>query len=191
MEDNIECERYLKRFDEILDEMEQKMLSQNITDNITKNFIECMIPHHQAAIYMCQNLLEYTNYMPLEEIAKSIIKTQTRGIEQMRKIYETTCGYCNSTMDVEAYMERYLAITKNMIDRMRNSRRTTNINLNFVSEMIPHHEGAIGMCNNLLQYYIDPRLRRVANSIIKEQSEGVMQLKQIELILYSKNVFRC
>ena len=63
---------------------------------------------------------------------------------------------------------------------MKNSPRCKNINLNFVNEMIPHHEGAIEMCNNLLQYYIDPRLRYVANNIINEQSRGVRQLMEVK-----------
>lgn len=66
-----------------------------------------------------------------------------------------------------------------MICRMRNSLRSNNINLNFVSEMIPHHEGAIKMCENLLKYKIDPRLEVVARDIISEQSEGVEELENI------------
>ena len=47
------------------------MLSAQITDNITINFITTMVPHHQAAIYMCQNLLRFTNNEPLKNIAEN------------------------------------------------------------------------------------------------------------------------
>lgn len=176
----VQAKRYLLRFDEILCNMANEMLSQEVTESITVNFIRCMIPHHQAAIYMCENLLKYTNYQPLEEIAHNIIKTQTRGIEQMREIIRTTCGYNNSKKDICCYTNEYLVITRNMIYRMKNSPRCANINLNFVGEMIPHHEGAIEMCNNLLKYCIDPRLKVVAESIIQEQTNGVRQLKEIQ-----------
>lgn len=174
-----DVQKYLSRFDEILCQMATKMLSTNIVNNITINFIVCMIPHHQAAIYMCENLLKYTNYEPLQEIAKNIIQTQTRGIQQMEEILRTTSGYENSPKDVNCYMSKYYSITRNMISRMQNSPRCMNINLNFVGEMIPHHEGAIAMCENLLQYRIDPRLKDVADSIIREQSEGVRQLEEV------------
>lgn len=180
MECKYQVQNYLARFDEILCQMADKMLNAQLTNNnITINFIRCMIPHHQAAIYMCENLLKYTNYTPLQEIARDIIKTQTSGIMQMKEIARTTIGFENSQRDVNCYLEKYFEITRNMICRMKNSPRCNNINLNFVNEMIPHHEGAISMCNNLLHYRIDPRLRNVANSIIEEQSRGVRQLEAI------------
>lgn len=181
----IRAKKYLSRFDQILDQMAEKMLTPNIVNNITINFIECMIPHHQAAIYMCENLLGYTNYMPLKQIAQEIIQTQTEGIKQMKEICETTTGFRSLPKDVETYMQEYFSITRNMISKMKNSPRCININLNFVGEMIPHHEGAISMCNNLLKYRIDPRLKNVAESIIKEQSKGVRELEAIRKKLCS------
>lgn len=176
----IRAKKYLFRFDEILKQMSNKMLSQEVTNSITINFIKCMIPHHEATFFMSENLVQYTKHKPLEEIAKNIIKVQTDGIEQMRKIEKTTYGFINNKIEVNNYMTRYLEITKNMIEKMKNAPRCLNINLNFVNEMIPHHEGAIFMCENLLQYRIDQRLKRVANSIIEEQTEGIKQLKQIQ-----------
>ncbi len=178
--ENIKTKQYLSKFEKIRCVMANKMLSIYIINNITINFIKCMIPHHQAAIYMCENLLNYTNYQPLINIAKEIITMQTKGIEQMTIILNTTEGYTNTKQDVMCYMNRYYLITKNMICRMKNSLRGKNINLDFISEMIPHHEGAIDMCNNLLQYNIDPRLIEVAQNIIKEQSNGVEKLKVIQ-----------
>ena len=183
-----ESKTYLKRFKEILSNMANEMLSQEVTDSITVNFIKCMIPHHQAAIYMCENLLKYTKYEPLIGIANNIIKVQTNGIMQMKEILETTQGYANSCIDINIYMSKYYRITREMICKMKNSPKCVNINLNFVNEMIPHHEGAIAMCNNLLKYSIDPRLKDVAESIIKEQSNGVKQLEQIRINLCENKI---
>lgn len=180
------AKRYLRKFDQILGVMANKMLSAIPINNITLYFIECMIPHHQAAIYMCNNLLKYTNYTPLQEIAEGIITMQTKGIEQMREIARTTSGYSNTHIEVNKYTEKYLSITKNMIKRMKDSPRCVNINLSFVNEMIPHHEGAIEMCHNLLHYRIDTRLIKVAENIIKEQSDGVVKLKEIKEALCKK-----
>lgn len=176
----INVNKYLWRFNEILNEMSEKMLTPEIKNNITMDFIQCMVPHHQSAIYMCENLLNFTRYQPLIEISNNIIKTQKSGIDEMLEIARTTYGYTNPQISVQSYLEKYFSITKNMIQKMKNSWRTRNINLNFTSEMIPHHEGAIEMCENLLQYYIDPRIRYVAESIIREQTNGVKELQDIQ-----------
>lgn len=173
------AKEYLERFDEILCTMACKMLSKCPTNSITLDFIDCMIPHHQAAIYMCENLLKYTSYRPLEDIAHNIITTQEKGIRQMREIASTTRCLDNTCKDVNNYFSKYRSITENMVCRMRSAPRCNNIDLNFTNEMIPHHEGAIEMCNNLLKYPIDPRLEVVARNIIVEQSRGVRELKQI------------
>lgn len=175
----INVRNYLYTFNQILNQMEKEMLSANIENNITIDFIRCMIPHHQAAIYMCENLLRYTYYRPLQEIAKDIIKTQTNGIQEMKEIAKTTIGFGSLPRDTMCYIEEYKKITNNMICKMRNSPRCYRINLDFINEMIPHHEGAVEMCNNLLKYYIDPRLKCVAENIIKEQSAGIKELEQI------------
>ena len=124
--------KYLYRFDEILNQMAEKMLSQEITNSITINFIKCMIPHHQAAIYMSENLLQYTNYKPLQEMAKNIIKIQTKGIIEIEEIQKNTYGFQNMPQEVNCYNEKYFEITKNMIERMKKAPRTQYINWNFI-----------------------------------------------------------
>lgn len=182
----IRAKRYLFRWDQILEEMGEKMLSQEMTNSITVNFIDCMIPHHQMAIYMSENLLEYTTYEPLQRIANHMIKRQTEEIEQIREIAKNTYGFRNMPKDANCYWDKYLEITKVMLEKMKNAPRCIYINLNFINEMIPHHEGAIAMCENVLLFRIDPRLKVVADSIIKEQRKGIKELKEIEKILSKK-----
>lgn len=183
-QNTFEIKEYLRRYDQILCEMKNKMLSFNTTSNITINFIACMIPHHEAAICMCENILTYTNNRPLYEISNNIIKMQTREIEQMREITRTTLTRANMPNHVTSYENKYLSIMQDMINKMRCSPRYQNIDIDFIEEMIPHHEGAIEMCNNVLKYPIDQRLRLVASSIVSNQTQGIKELKDIEKNLY-------
>ena len=80
--------QYLCCFYEILDNMIEEMTSAKLTNSISHNFIVQMIPHHQAAIKMSQNILQYTTLLPLQNIAKNIISEQTKGIEAMKEILE-------------------------------------------------------------------------------------------------------
>ena len=179
-QNEIDANYYLARFNEILYNMSKEMLIMDTTNNITIDFIRCMIPHHMAAIYMCENLLKYSNYNSLINIANNIINIQKYEVKQMNEIAKTTMPYINLERDVNNYFKKYFKITQNMINEMRNSKRVIDINLDFIYEMIPHHEGAIKLCQNLLKYQIDPRLRILANNIIIQQTEGVKMLRQLQ-----------
>ena len=76
-------------------------------------------------------------------------------------------------MQAKRYLHKFDEIVKTMRTKMEKSQRTTNISLDFISEMILHHEGAIEMCKNLLQYKIDPRLRKIAE---KHQNNSIAKL---------------
>lgn len=52
-----------------------------------KEFIEQMIPHHQMGVMMARMVLSRTDRPEIEELARSIIKTQTAEIKQMRDWY--------------------------------------------------------------------------------------------------------
>lgn len=174
----IRAKRYLYRFDEIVNQMAKEMLEQEKTNSITIKFIEGIIPHHQATIKMSENLLIYTTYQPLKEIARNIIKMKTEELEELKEIARTTYNYYNMPQEISRYQERYLEITKEMLEKIKNTPKTMYINLDFTYKMIPHHEGAIRMCENLLAYRIEPRLKIVADSIIKEQTESMQNLKE-------------
>ena len=57
-----------------------------------KEFIEQMIPHHQMGVMMAQMVLARTDRPEIEELARSIIRTQTDEIEQMREWYTEWYG---------------------------------------------------------------------------------------------------
>lgn len=156
------------------------MTSSKITGNITKDFIMEMIPHHEAAVLMSKNLLKYNVDRKLSLIAQNIIRVQENGIKEMTLIYQTTNIPNNTYLEVLDYIRNYNDILNEMARGMKNSLTTPNINLDFISEMIPHHEGAIKMCKNLLNFKIDERLKNLAISIIKFQSQGVKELKEIK-----------
>lgn len=170
---------YLTRYDEILRTMICGMTDAELTDSISHNFIVQMIPHHEAAIDMSRNLLQYTTCLPLQRIAEGIIDEQTRGIAQMREVLEACSVPENTPRDLMLYQRRLHRVMQIMFSRMSSACRDNRINANFMREMIPHHQGAIRMSEAALCFPICPQLRPILREIIVSQSRGVQQMEQL------------
>ena len=167
---------YLSRFYDILECMKEGMTNAQLNDSISHNFIVQMIPHHEAAIQMSQNLLQYTTFIPLQNIALGIISEQTQSIENMRQVLECCCEV---TARSPAYQMRVDQIMRTMFREMQNAASTNDINANFMREMIPHHEGAIRMSENALSFNICPQLVPILDAIITSQKKGVREMQQL------------
>lgn len=170
---------YLQEFYCILDEMIAGMTIAKLTDSISHNFIVQMIPHHEAAIEMSENLLNYTIFIPLQNIAKNIIREQSEGIQEMQKILEVCGQLKNARCDIMSYKRKYDDISEHMFTNMGNAVSVNDINVNYMREMIPHHMGAIQMSQNALQYELCPELKPILQRIITTQQQGVKEMKRL------------
>lgn len=170
---------YLSEFHCILDDMIKGMTNAELSDSISHNFIVQMIPHHEAAIRMSENLLKYTTFIPLQDIALRIISEQKKSIADMQKA-ACSCGkLINSDQDICLYRRRTDLIMNQMFGKMETACSDNNVNGNFMREMIPHHRGAVEMSENALQYNICPELVPILEAIITSQKRGIAQMQQL------------
>ena len=171
---------YLRDFRFILDDMIEGMTDAQLTDSISQNFIVQMIPHHDAAIRMSENLLKYTTDIELQNIALNIVREQTESIENMERILRRCSRDKSSRQCSYRYNRKAEEIMRTMFARMRNAESTNSIDCNFIREMIPHHMGAVCMCENALRYEVCGGLRPILRSIISSQKRGIAQLRRLE-----------
>jgi uncharacterized protein (DUF305 family) len=66
---------------------------------------------------------------------------------------------------------------KKMQSDMEAAPATGNPDKDFVSMMIPHHQGAVAMARIELQYGKDPAMRRLAETIIRAQDSEIATMK--------------
>lgn len=172
-------QKYLTRYREITENMICKMNGADFTDSISQNFINQMIPHHEAAIEMSQNLLRYTTNLPLQNLADKIISGQSREVEKMKSMLKKCSAFKNPKQEFFYYIQQNRSIMQNMFLSMKNAKRLNCINESFILEMIPHHEGAVQMAQNALKYRLCPELTPLLRGIIKTQTEEICEMKKI------------
>lgn len=66
-----------------------------------------------------------------------------------------------------------------MFSRMRSACPDNDINISYIRQMIPHHEGGIAMCRNALRFSICPQLRAILKEAVKAQVKGIEEMKKL------------
>ena len=78
--------------------MMQQMQAVPMTGNADHDFAAMMIPHHEGAIEMAQTELKYGKDPALRAMARSIVTSQQKEIEQMQAWLKTHPSQSGSMM---------------------------------------------------------------------------------------------
>ena len=180
---SLNTQSYLAEYNSILARMASRMEAAEQSSSVSGTFIRQMLPHHEAAVEMSQNLLRYTTDLRLQRIAQDIIAEQTRSISAMRQIQRVCAGTQNTPQSAERYAGCVWRIVNGMITAMESARAVNSIDLNFIAEMLPHHEGAIRMSRLALDFSLCPGLVPILNDIIRSQSRSARELREVRAAL--------
>ncbi|MGL6175164.1 MAG: DUF305 domain-containing protein [Cellulosilyticaceae bacterium] len=173
------CE-YFNQYKKIYCTMKNKMLEAPITKNATEDFLFEMIPHHEAAVAMAKNILKYTDHAEIASLAQSIIKEQAGGILKMKALlFDLTNSHTTPKDDDYEYIKSYEQIIHTMFTKMATPPISCDVNIMFLDEMIPHHEGAIAMAENILKYTTNPELKKIATQILDTQKKQLPQMQTL------------
>lgn len=156
--------------------------TQKNSNAIDAHFIEEMIPHHQGAIDMSNLALKKSTHPELKQLAQNIIKDQSAEIQKMTSWYKKWFGKdlpVNKEEDFEVksgmgHMNMMMHDSSDISD-LENSE---NFDLDFIKEMIPHHQMAIMMANMLKNSTNRQEMLDLSNSIIKSQDKEIQQMKK-------------
>jgi uncharacterized protein (DUF305 family) len=166
------------------------------TGDIDRDFVVTMVPHHQGAIDMAQAELRYGDNQQLIRISQEIIAGQLQEIAAMHvalgekvSAFEAMLaggvsqgsGAVPSTAR-QPVTEEAVFLHENAVamDRMMAAmtfKPTGNIDRDFVTMMVPHHQGAIDLAQAELRHGHNASLRRVAQEIIVDETEQITLMR--------------
>lgn len=77
----------------------------------------------------------------------------------------------------QAAIKETKAAMDKMHKQMTGMKMTGNPDQDFVMMMIPHHQGAVDMAQIELKYGTDPKLRKMAQTIVDSQKKEIAEMK--------------
>ncbi len=153
-----------------------------MTGDIDRHFIEQMIPHHEDAVAMSELALTRAEHPELKQLAETVIRDQTREIEQMSAWYRSWYG-------IEAPTDEGMSDGRGMGGGMMGGGMMNDgtdmevleaapvFDKEFIEQMIPHHEMGVMMAQMVLARSDRPEIQELARSIIETQTAEIEQMQ--------------
>jgi uncharacterized protein (DUF305 family) len=160
-------------------------------DSLDLRFIDGMTPHHQGALVMAKEVLQKSQRPELRKFASQILADQQAEISQMQKWRKTWYPKAGKElMGWHAEGKHMMPMTTAQIAAMRMDlplgKADKEFDLRFLDAMIPHHEGAIQMAQDLQQKSQRPEMVELAKNIITSQQSEIDEMKQWRKTWYGK-----
>ena len=145
-------------------------------------FVDAMIPHHEGAVEMAQEVLNKSQRPEMKKLAQDIIAAQNREIEQMKQWRKAWYPKADSKpMAWHAQMGHMMAMSPEQMQAMMMKgdlgAADAEFDLRFLNAMIPHHEGALVMAKDVLNKSKRPELKKLAQDILTSQQQEIDQMK--------------
>jgi uncharacterized protein (DUF305 family) len=160
-------------------------------------YIDMMIPHHASVVALAQAALPRLTDERLQEIAQTIIDTQSAEIEELRGYREQFYGSAESDpmpMDAQmmSMMEQAMpgmgsmeemAFQMDAAAQVATFCAATDPDLTFIDQTTPHHEMAIVASETALTQATNQGIKDFAQRVIDDQQREIDELTQIRVEL--------
>ncbi|MBE6538344.1 MAG: hypothetical protein E7671_02640 [Ruminococcaceae bacterium] len=163
----------------VLDDMTYS-LTRCKGEGVSELFVSHLTSLHRASCSLSENLLTYSSWEPIREIALLIEREKKQGIRNMRRALRSCPHRGNSPRE---YTERFELIRERMIEDMRCREMSERINSDFIRQMLPLLEGEIRLAENALCFDLCPALVPYARSVIESNKGLITAMRKLICIL--------
>ncbi len=158
-----------------------------------RHFIEMMIPHHDGAVKMADLALKRSKNADVLKLAEAIKRDQTLEIAQMRAWYKDwykadvpdipsrplkspnhMMGMNGGKMGMGNMMGMHNMMATDL--KTLETAKDSDFDKAFLAEMIPHHKMAL-MMSNMIVDSDRPEMRKLAQNILRSQSQEIDQMR--------------
>src|SRR5829696_7486318 len=139
-------------------------------------FLDTMIAHHQGAIEMAGLAGSRAQHDELKQLARNVITSQQSEIEKMQgwraKWFNNAPPAVN--MQFPGMSEGMSGMDLTKLDPLK----ANAFDLEFIRQMIPHHEGALAMAKDALAKGSNEEIKSLARQIVEAQEAEITQMKK-------------
>lgn len=173
---------YIADQEKIMSRMMQDMELTEDTGNAALDFIAGMVPHHVAAVEMAESYLKHGGEdKQLKPLAEDIILAQREEISAMETMYqEIQASGKKEQEQADAYREAYEKMMQgHHAGHGMGTGSPSSIDAAFAEGMLMHHQMAVDMATDILEYTDERGILELARQMIDTQEEEIKIMQEI------------
>jgi uncharacterized protein (DUF305 family) len=136
-------------------------------------FLTDMTAHHQGAIDMAKLAQSKAEHPETKQLADDIVSAQKREISVMKTIRRDVRNMGDHGDEHMGMSDHEMGMDMDMT-ALEDAKPFDKA---FIDAMVPHHQGAITMAEELLKNGEQPALREMAGDIISAQTKEIAQMR--------------
>jgi uncharacterized protein (DUF305 family) len=136
-------------------------------------FLTDMTAHHQGAIDMAKLAQSKAEHPEIKQLADDIVSAQKREISVMKTIRRDVRNMGDHGDEHMGMSDHEMGMDMDMT-ALEDAKPFDKA---FIDAMVPHHQGAITMAEELLKNGEQPALREMAGDIISAQTKEIAQMR--------------
>ncbi len=139
-------------------------------------WIDTMIAHHEGAIKMAAPAYKNAKTLEMTRFAEKMQRDQQKEIATMKQI--RVAKFPNAKPAINMEMPGMAESMTGMDMARLDAAKGVDFDLEFIRQMIPHHEGALTMSKDAIAKSENEDLKKLAREIIKAQEAEIAQMKK-------------
>lgn len=181
--------KYFNEYKNIVEDMYKTMKSLPESKNVDIDYLNEMIAHHEAAVNMSKNYIEYNKWTKeIKVIAENIIANQGESVKHMESMIKEIQKSNQIDITKESqYLVEYNDILNKMYKNLINLKSTGEINRDYLQALIIHHQGAIDMFELISKYTNNEDIKKM---IEKEKEAQSTEITKMDMILQKTKDFK-
>ena len=155
-----------------LNNMTKKINGIKLNGNVDIDFAKIIIECHQGAVDMSLQEIKSGTDAGMKALAKEIIRNQMDEQSKFGNI-------ANNMKPIKTYLEKNDKLSEEMaeMESNLNIKMTQNIDKDYVTLMIKHHESEIEMAKYEVSHGMNTQLKQMSQKIISDQTKGISLFK--------------
>lgn len=139
-------------------------------------WIDTMIAHHEGAMAMAAPAYKNAKTLEMTRFAEQMQRDQQKEIATMKQW--RVKRFPNAKPAINMEMPGMSESMKGMDMAKLEAAKGVDFDLEFIRQMIPHHEGALVMSRDAIAKSENDDLKKLAREIIKAQEAEIAQMKK-------------